>query len=105
MTEPCPVYRTDRTEAQIQGEVVKRLRAAGWEVQVFSTPTRKYKQEKGWIDFIGFRHGHTLAVEMKTPTGDLTPDQVKFWVAITPHLGTHLHYRVMRYVEDVEAWL
>lgn len=104
MTEPRPVYATDQSEAEIQREVVKRLRAAGWVVKVFSTPTRKYKQEKGWIDFIAFRHGHTLAVEMKTPDGDLEPSQVEFRADVTPHLGPHLVYRVVRYVEDVGEW-
>ena len=105
MTEPLPAYRTDLSEAEIQREVVKHLRDAGWVVTVFATPSRKYKQERDWPDVVASADDTTLLLELKKPTGRLTPGQLEFRAKVTPLLGPHLHYRVVRYVADVAEWL
>lgn len=104
MTEPRPTYAVDRSEAEIQREVVKRLRAAGWFVRVFAQSRRTQKQLAGWPDVVAFRRDVLLLLECKRPTKKLEPEQVKFRIAVNPHLGRHLIYRVVRYPEDVAEW-
>ena len=101
MTETKATYGS---ESAIQGEIVKRLRAAGWHVIVTSQDRRTRKQLANIPDLICFRDGTTLLIECKVPGAELRPGQVDFQCDMIPHLGTHLRYKVMRYPGDADRW-
>lgn len=56
----------------------------------------------GGADLIGCYRGRFVAVEIKTPTGRQTPEQVTFQNLITAKGGI---YVVLRSVEDAWAWI
>lgn len=56
----------------------------------------------GGADLIGCYRGRFLAVEIKTPTGRQSPEQITFAACVERNGG---EYVVLRSVEDARAWL
>lgn len=56
----------------------------------------------GGSDFVGTYRGRALYIEIKTPTGRQSPDQKTFQGKVERHGGI---YRILRSVEDAEAFL
>ena len=56
----------------------------------------------GGSDLIGMFRGRSVFAEVKTPTGRLSPDQVRFQNLVTSKGGL---YVVLRSVEDAQALL
>lgn len=56
----------------------------------------------GAADLIGIYRGRFVAVEVKTPTGRLSPEQKTFAALVERHGGI---YVVLRSVDDANAWL
>lgn len=56
----------------------------------------------GGADLIGLWNGRFVAVEIKTPTGRQSPDQVRFQQLVESKGG---EYVILRSVEDAMAWV
>lgn len=58
----------------------------------------------GGADLLGFvkRDGRLVAIEVKTPEGRMSPEQIKFQALVTSSPAIH---RVMRSVDDARALL
>lgn len=56
----------------------------------------------GGSDLIGIYNGRFTAVEIKTPTGRQSPDQVRFQKLVESKGG---EYVILRSVEDALAWV
>ena len=91
-------------ERQVQREIVKRLRAAGWVVAVNSQPDKVRKQLRGLPDLLAWRADVSLLIECKSAAGELNEAQADFMERINPHAGPHLIYLVARYPADVDPY-
>lgn len=56
----------------------------------------------GGADLIGIYRGCFVAIEVKTPTGRQSPDQVRFGELVTSKGGI---YMVLRSAQEARAWL
>jgi len=88
------------TEQQIQSDISEYLKWAGW--FVFKIHQQGKYCYKGITDLIAIKNGTTAYIEVKTPTGKLRPEQVKFMDDVKEHGGLHL---VARSVDDVRNCL
>jgi len=82
-------------ERDVQRRLVKHLRRHGWQVTVFSMPHRVKRQMMHWIDVYCLRWGSSMLLECKGSGGMLSEGQVKFRVAVIPHLGPRVRYVVV----------
>lgn len=106
MTERrAPYVAGGPTEAEIQAEVVCRLRGAGWFVTVTAQDRSTRRQVAGLPDLIAVRGDRALFVECKRPGGRLRASQRRFLDEIRPHCGDHVQYAVMWQPAHVEAWV
>jgi Holliday junction resolvase-like predicted endonuclease len=83
-------------EAQIQSLIKEYLTRAGY--FVFKVHQQGYRVHKGISDLVAIKCGHTVWIEVKTPTGKLSDDQLAFKRAVEEHGG---RYIVARGVEDL----
>jgi len=93
----------ERTESDVQGQIVAYLKTAGWYVRQFSQDRGTRAQLAGWVDVFAARRGVVLLIECKTPKGKRRPKQVVFANEIAPHLWSTLRYVVARDLTDVVA--
>lgn len=56
----------------------------------------------GGADLIGIWNGRFVAVEIKTPTGRVSPDQIRFAELVRSKGG---EYVILRSVDEARAWV
>jgi hypothetical protein len=83
-------------ETEIQSAIRDFLRWRGWFV---IRHQQSLGSHKGLSDLTAIKHGRTVYIEVKTPNGAQSEDQIGFQADIESHGGT---YVVARCVEDVE---
>ena len=91
----------NRTEKQIEHDIVRSMRAMGYHVSKFSQP-RASKQTEGIPDLYAMGHGCGLWIEVKTATGRVRPSQLA-WHAEAERNGVAVV--VARSTADVVAAL
>ena len=74
-------YREAVNESILQAEMIRKLNRAGWLAYKWTSPGRK-----GVPDLIAFAPGgRAIALEVKTPTGRLSPHQVRMIARLNEH--------------------
>lgn len=85
-------------ESDIQRQIKDYLQWRGWFVVKIHQSLGSYK---GIADLYALKDGRHAWIEVKTPAGSQSEDQVKFQRDVEGHGGTYL---VARSVEDIIAW-
>lgn len=85
-------------ESDIQRQIKEYLQWRGWFVVKIHQSLGSYK---GIADLYALKDGQHVWIEVKTPAGSQSKDQVKFQRDVEAHGGTYL---VARSVEDVISW-
>jgi penicillin-binding protein-related factor A (putative recombinase) len=99
-------------EKWIESQILHYLGLKGifaWKAKTVGTydPTKKVFRKnagymKGVADILGIWRGKLLAIEVKTPTGKLSPEQKQFLSRVQEEGGIAF---VARSVEDVKSWI
>lgn len=84
------------TESDIQRQIKEYLQWHGWFVVKIHQSLGSYR---GIADLYALKNGRHVWIEVKTPTGRLSEDQVKFREDVLAHGGVYI---VARGIEDVE---
>jgi Holliday junction resolvase len=84
------------TESQIQTDIKDYLTWSGW--FVFKIHQQGKYCFRGITDLIAIKNGLTIYVEIKTPKGRLSDDQISFMENIKNHGGIHI---VARSLDDI----
>ena len=91
--------RKENPETTIQNQVRELLRLDGWFV---IRHQQNMGSHRGLSDLSAIKDGATIYVEIKTPKGRLSPDQVKFQKDIEAHGAKYI---VCKCVEDIQPHL
>ena len=91
----------NRSEGEIQKEVVRRVRAMGFEVWITSQRKRT-EVSRGVPDLIIIGRGHVVFFEMKTRLGTSKPEQIQFGKAVLASGG---NYHIVRHEDVAVAYL
>ena len=83
-------------ESEIQSNIRDYLRAYGWFV---IRHHQTLGSHKGLSDLTAIKEGRTVYIEVKTPSGKQSDDQILFQAEIEAHGGL---YVLARGIEDVE---
>ncbi len=104
--EAVHIGATDtRPEEEIRRDVVKALRALGFDIWDTEQGYRRdgtTRVTKGLPDLFIAGRGATAAVEMKALKGKQTPEQIDFQESWTANGGT---YFIWRSLDDALAWV